>query len=418
MFVFAFCELGKNTTKETTRTQHPAHTSMRSVVVIVLAAVIVVTSLAVVPAAAYSRAVGINAVDILWQTWSLSPFGAGGQEAALSHLKAACTANLTGAVVRFAASPFWPVQWNSTYFANKAAFWSSAASTLRNAVAICPEIRFLPSLFWQWWTVPDLNGEPLGAMMRNGSSKSRAFFVKYVNEFSTNVLAAVPRRNFAGVELGNELNLLGDLDLAHTPTHPSLGQPAFRTAADNFSTDEMVAFESWLAAAIRGAAPGMPVSTGHAIPRHDAEHLRRSYHAPARDWTPDSKQEYEANVAYTTRCCEIASFHYYNGSASNRPWAVAGGGSDSVLMVTARAVAQAGKRLYVGEFGDPDAGLRLWSHHVLDELKAVAETVTDVLCSVWVWEFYQFSQTTPAPFSVIPGRDDDIIAAFQLFNKQ
>jgi hypothetical protein len=148
----------------------------------------------------------------------------------------------------------------------------------------------LLSVFWNWFTVPDLMHEPLGAAMRNTTSATRAFMAAYFGDI-VDVAAAYPAAA-ARWELGNELNLIADLNLTGSDVSiaPSLGTPKFRTSADNFSTSDMIDFETWLAATMRTAASakGLPtiISTGHAIPRRCADHLQRSYHAPQRDWSP------------------------------------------------------------------------------------------------------------------------------------
>jgi hypothetical protein len=61
---------------------------------------------------------------------------------------------------------------------------------------------------------------------------------------------------------------------------PSMGTPAVRTQADNVSTDGLMAVMSDLAEAIRASdALGRPVTSGHALPRPEAEHLRASYYS-------------------------------------------------------------------------------------------------------------------------------------------
>ena len=82
-----------------------------------------------------------------------------------------------------------------------------------------------------------------------------------------------------------------------------------------------------------------------------------------------------------------------------------------------RAMRAGGARaasLYFGEFGDPLPGNRTWTRAVLAALPAVADVTP--LATVWVWEFFQFSATEAANFSLLPGRDAAIIATMNAFN--
>ena len=219
------------------------------------------------------------------------------------------------------------------------------------------------------------------------------------------------------------MNLLADLDQNNgkEAIDPHMGTPTHRTRRDNFSTNDMIAFESWLANRVRdlAGAAGLPtmVSTGHAIPRVDAEHLRQSYHAASRDWSPDTKAQFVRNLIDTAACCELASVHYYAGHGAR--WGISNPNSTEPLTVAFFAIEKdahlrnRSQTLYVGEFGDPNPGPRAFSLSVLQLLSTVPIRVA----TVWVWMFYQFSSTSMAPYSISPDPvDDNILQAMRAVN--
>jgi hypothetical protein len=63
----------------------------------------------------------------------------------------------------------------------------------------------------------------------------------------------------------------------------------------------------------------------------------------------------------------------------------------------------AGKKLFLGEYGDATATPFL--AHVLDDI--VGDHID--FAAIWIWEFYQQSTFKPAPFSVEPGLSEPVI---------
>jgi len=359
--------------------------------------------------------VGTNTVDLLWNQLSLSPRGP--QQVKESLSDSCQQRNLT--LTRFAATPYWPTQVTSTYSRSRQDYWANMSKVVTAAAAA--GCRMIPSLFWNWFAFPDVAGEPLGDAMRNTSSRTRAMWAEYIRDFTT-MFANEP--TIVAWELGNELNLIADLDLSEQQPAiaPSMGTPTQRTRADNFSTADMMSFQSWLVDTIRQYdTMQRPISTGHAVPRPQAQHLRSSYFSPQRDWTPDTEDEYEDNLRDVTQCCEIMSLHYYPGAGAGWGWGnITDPNSTLPLRVAFTVAADLGKTFYVGEFGDADPGPRPFSHSVLKTLNSLytyEEGGAAVMATIWVWEFYQFSPTVAASFSILPGRDDEMIAALEAANR-
>lgn len=373
---------------------------------------------------------GVDIVDIAWNFWNT---GSGGPVAATKAMQDACsTAELR--LVRFAATPFWPKQLQQIFLASaeaEAQYWNSFEQLLATAARF--NCQIVPSLFWNWFLVPDSFQEHLGDSMRNASSQSRAFWQRYatklvsvVNNFSASSFSSSSSNVVVAWELGNELSLLADLNMSGSTDlcDVVMGTPTSRTIQDNISTSDMVAFETWLANVIRSAdsAYNRPISTGHSFPRRDAYHLQQSYHAAQRDWTLDTKEQFQQNLIETTACCEWISMHYYPGSGGR--W---GHGINSTypLLLAAQTIKSqmtSDKVMYVGEFGNENPGPRVFSHDVLNQLGEIQSSFVlpsnRIKTTIWVWEFYQFSPTSPAKFSLIPGRDDEMINALQQFNEK
>lgn len=380
----------------------------------VATSLLLLLALALPSAAASSKSLGINAVDIMWISMGQSPYGKDALEPAIDHITAACTRNLTSHV-RFAATPYAASGFRSFYLADKQRYWNSTATLFRRIVSACPTVQLIPSLFWNWWAIPTLMKEPLGYAMTIESSQSRRFWSTYIQEFVAHIIdsGALPLQNIAAVELGNELNLLVDLNLTAGPG----GANGVVSSQNNFTTTNMMLFQEWMASVIThaGSYKG-PISTGHAVPRPSADHLRRSYYAPQRDWTPDSQSEFESILQSYCSCCTWCSVHYYATDAPSRPWTAADP-NRILLSAAATTIASQGKQFYLGEFGDANPGSRPFSTSVLATLSDIAAAgIAPVVSTIWIWMFFQFSTTTAASYSILPGRDDAFIAEMQAFN--
>ena len=101
------------------------------------------------------------------------------------------------------------------------------------------------------------------------------------------------------------------------------------------------------------------------------------------------------------------------------------------LGVFAETIHNLGKVPLLAEFGDPLPGDRPWTSAVLQALGNASASspaadlkprsgsvkytgITSAL--VWCWEFYQSSPTVAANFSIVPGRDNSIIALMRETN--
>ena len=328
------------------------------------------------------------------------PAGVASTRASMARAKA-----LGFDVLRFGASGFWPP--DQALFHNattRPQFLAALDGVFDDAAAL--GVRLIPSLLWNHWAFADLCREALGAdLMRDPASCS----YRGVRDFVSTVVARYsgaqsPHRGAVYAwEIGNELNLLADLDHANQTTlcNPALGTPARRTAADNFTTADMVAWQQAAAGWVREAAasPGQRVliSSGHAVPRPAASHLARSYRAPQRDWTKDTEAELQAVLQLTHTGLDLVSLHVYPGPDNAR----FGKPPGFLLSVAAKAASAAStasmkKGVYLGEFGVSLPDRRNASSPTFNftrDMLAAAAGSSAQLATYWAWEDANQRQT-------------------------
>lgn len=275
---------------------------------------------------------------------------------------------------RFFASQYWPSQMldpATGWLTNPDAYFARFDQLFADAHS--RGIRLIPSLLQNSYLFPDLMGEPRGMLFVPGS-RSRQLAERYITEFVTRY-----RGNDTVLfwEIGNELNLGADLDStcdASTPggcdIAPLYGTPNFRSSADNYLSSSSLAgiksaqedlgqFTADLAQLIHSLDPTRSISSGDSVMRGSAYHLASRAAYP--DWTgygtlADSETQYAAMLAYLHPApVDLVSMHPYPGVDLARfgDFDVAGSSFIAGTQSLARAM---GKQLYVGEFGELNAG--------------------------------------------------------------
>ena len=165
--------------------------------------------------------------------------------------------------VRFAASPFWPVEWKRFYVDNSHQYFDLLDEVFLAAEAA--KIQLIPTMFWNPPAVSDLLGEPTGAWA-DAKSQTRAFMQRYVSE----VVGRYARsRSVLAWEFGNEFNSYADIPIA-TKWWPQIsvemGTPAQRTKGDLLTVEDCVQAYSAFGSAVRKISPSALVSGGSDIP--------------------------------------------------------------------------------------------------------------------------------------------------------
>lgn len=371
------------------------------------------------------RPIGVNMPDLLFQYLGQAP---GTPASARLEMDRARAAGFTH--VRFIASGYWPTNMSTGngWLAAPAAYWASFDQMVFDARA--RGLRLVPSVFWNAFLFPDLNNAPLSALLTPGTP-TRQMAEQYLAELVTRYRAEPA---IFAWEIGNELNLLADLDFSACTVcagaasgcgtlAPSLGTPCRRTAADQLfscnscrgvlsAAQDLGQFTGAMATLIQSIDPARPVSSGNAYPRPAAWHLARSP-CPGCDWTLDTVPQYEATLAQLhPGNVQLVSVHHYPGDDAMRFGSIDPAGV-SLLQTTQGLVSAMGKTLYVGEYGEPRAGTAVCgateqcggdpgaaaTRRVLDTL--VSEQVP--LSALWAFEFHQFCAAVPTCYSIEAG---------------
>jgi len=338
-----------------------------SVSALLLAASAVAAVAAAAAAAAAQPPDGLVAVNMVDLLWSYAGYTAGNASFARASMAAACGApRRLGALVRFAALPYWPAQVNASFLSDEAGYWRTMDALVADAAAA--GCALMPSLFWNLYALGDALGERAGVVFDERLRPSRARDA--MEAFAAAFVARYPAGGaVVAFEVGNEFNLLYDLNA--TQQQPGVcaacGTPAARTSADNVSTAAGAAVQTRLLAVVRAAdrGAGRPVSSGHAMARPDATWLRDYYNSPAPPpVTRDTLAQFLAITAQQQVGVDWMSQHIYAGPDNERfgetdPY------SPAVLGAAREAAAAAGQTLFVGEFGDNAPGNRTFTRNVL-----------------------------------------------------
>ena len=266
---------------------------------------------------------------------------------------------------RISVTGFWPSEM-ALYKSDPNAYLRRLDGVMRSAEK--HGIGIVPSLFWNLSTVPDIVGEPCN-QWGNTNSQTHAFMRKYIRDI---VGRYKDSPAIWGWEFGNEFNLAKDLPNAstqHPPVVPSLGTPATRSTADELTHDMVSIALAEFAREVRKLDPARFITSGNAIPRPSAWHMRKEL-----SWTKDSPEEFnEILVAEHPAPIDVLSVHTYAEDIAR-------------IVPCAEAARKAHKPLFVGEFGVP--GARTPEHErqfqdLLDTLRR--ERVP--LSALWVFDF-------------------------------
>jgi len=276
------------------------------------------------------------------------------------------------------------------------------------------EIKLVPVFVWNVNQFPAMAGETVADLIARPRSHSRALLRRYVEEFIARYRA---RDLFAFYELTNELNLGADLDQVRRCRDQRGETQLCRTRA-NYTTDEMNEFTLWLAAVIRAVDSARLISSGFSVPRGIASRLRArpEWITGALPREPDTPQELERYLIDVHRPLDIVSVHIYPRGENRRF-----GGDEEALLERLNAIAQsAGKRLYLGEFGDDNPDKDRPGNFV-ERMLAAVERLTVPLASPWIFEFYQAKPYPVAgskaySFNLEPGYTPRTLSSFREFS--
>ncbi|WP_223300367.1 cellulase family glycosylhydrolase [Methyloversatilis sp. RAC08] len=300
---------------------------------------------------------------------------------------------------RFMATGFWPDELK-LYSEDRDGYFRLMDRVFRAAEN--NGVGLIPSLFWNYSTVPDLVGEPV-AKWGDPSSRTTAFARQYISDF-------VQRYKDSPVlwayEFGNEMNLYVDLPNAaklRPKTLPHKGTPEFRTAGDEITNEDLSVAYRIFVETVRKYDTRTLLSTGAGLPRKYAFN-----NAKSRSWKVDSEGEFRTMLGrHNPDDFGLLSFHVYPHHEHQYFGKASFGQLFDAIVSAAK---HSGQLVFAGEFGasrevpaQRDAFEKLI--HALDESGVN-------LAALWVYRFDYQSAT----FDVRPGGDTawmlDRISAF------
>ena len=249
-------------------------------------------------------------------------------------------------------------------------------------------LELVPSFVWNITQFPAMNGETVRHLVTDPKSSAYQMTERYVREF---IQRYKGRKTILFYELTNELNLGADLDTVGRCTRESApaNMAPLCKPKGNYTTDEMIGFTKRLAAVVRQADGSRQISSGFSVPRAAAEHLRArpEWVTGTADFSPDSVEQYQRNLADIHSSVDIISVHLYPGQGNARFGDTNPKGT-ALLEQTQKAAVKAGKPLFVGEFGDSerlDARPDSYTVRMIDRIAELKVPYS----AVWAWEFYQ-----------------------------
>ena len=276
--------------------------------------------------------------------------------------------------IRFMACGFWPSDWQ-LYLTNKEEYFSRLDQFVRSAENI--GIGLIPSLFWAYFTVPDIVMEPVN-QWGNLNSKSVAFMKKYTEEV---VIRYKDSPAIWGWEFGNEMNLTVDLPGLNNlpPIRVDLGCPATRSEADKISTKDMIILLEEFGKTIRKFDASRIIFSGNSIPRESAFHLYIS-----KTWNNDYLSEFESTLdMQNPNPLNAISIHIY--PTTKKRFADSPTTSlKEIIRISLQSAQKRGKPLFIGEFGTaigPDERIKF------NELLEGIEMYNIPISALWVFDY-------------------------------
>ena len=279
---------------------------------------------------------------------------------------------------RFSACPFWPAQYK-LYQEDRAEYFARMDRVVRAAER--QGVGLIPSLFWYSAAVPDVVREPRD-QWGNPESKTHAFMRDYVREMVTRYRGSPA---IWGWEFGNEYNL--DADLPNAAKHrpkivPQLGTAASRSARDDLTHKAIATAFAAFAREVRRHDPHRAIFTGNSAPRPSAWHQWKE-----KSWTQDTPEQLAERLRRDNPDpADTVTVHVY-WDVEKRFGREAKVGD--FLRLAMKTAAEAGKPLFVGEFGasasqggDADAVRERFA-----AILAAIETARVPLAALWVYDF-------------------------------
>jgi hypothetical protein len=281
---------------------------------------------------------------------------------------------------RFMATGFWPGDLK-LYSEDRDGYFKLMDRVFRAAET--NGVGLIPSLFWNYSTVPDLVGEPV-TKWADPDSRTVAFARKYITDFVTRYKNSPALWAY---EFGNEMNLYADLPNAakfRPKTNPQKGTPKSRTAGDEITNADLSAAYTVFVRTVREHDTRTLLSTGAGLPRKYAFN-----NAKSRSWKVDSEDEFRAMLErHNPDGFGLLSLHVYPHHEHQYFGQASYGDLFGAIVSAAK---KSGQLVFVGEFGvSRDVpGQRAAFEKLIDALDVSGVN----LAALWVYRF-DFQSTT------------------------
>lgn len=205
------------------------------------------------------------------------------------------------------------------------------------------KIGLILSLFWCYFSLPDLMQEPVKQL---GNTQSQT--MRHAKQFIRDVVTRYRHSPAVwGWEIGNEYNLEADLACVdiYPPVVPDQGTPGIRTKDDQLSSQDIVVFYTQIANEIRKHDSYRMIISGDAIHRECMMHLKHKG-----IFELDTEKEFaEGVLMFTPYPIDTISTHMYiYDEVRFSPDRIVGIGE---LLTVYKNIAKNNKKaLYFGEF--------------------------------------------------------------------
>jgi len=279
--------------------------------------------------------------------------------------------------VRFTACGFFPDELR-LYRDDPAAHFALLDGFVREAEK--HGIGLVPSLFWAFFAVPDLVGEPIQAW-GDATSRTRDFMRRYTRDVVTRY------RDSSAIwawEFGNEYLLEADIPNLNTAEHwvRVHGMPNTRTEADRLRTTDAIAAYREFAELVRSLDPVRPITTGNTVPRTSSWHLQRGL-----DWKPDSAEQSEEFIRDSNPDPnDLISVHVYWDFQDKGHYFPARRPIREQLEILQAIAARTHKPLWLGEFGANPKSSPEERRRQTEEFVALIEQTRVPLSALWVFD--------------------------------
>ncbi len=325
--------------------------------------------------------------------------------------------------VRIAPAGFWP-QDLALWQNNPTAYWALMDTMMHDMYArgLSAEV----DLTWHYTRFSTLAGDTLSDFFGNPNSASYQLWARYVREFVTRYKND-PQASIYLYMIGNESNLSTDLDGRALHCAQSAGWLCENFG--NYSTNQMLAFQTRAASLIRTLDSTRPITSGNSVARPSAYHLQRKpgWLAGGPDWTLDTKAQLVSHLTYITQGMDLLELHFYNfpstdGSKRDNerfcpgPDCIEGANNADLLDVYQLVADAMGKKLHIGEYGDFDPYLKdflpdfgPFVRNILDKTVALQIPYS----APWSFEFYLSRTSTYSQSgsfqNIEPGYTDSLL---------